>query len=385
VSEGQPGERGRTDVGRAVASCADAFLSGPAAGPGVSSPLGLWLLLAVTAPLALADDLAELEVALGMPVDDAARAAADLLADPHPAVAAAVAVWSDPARLLPGHAAWTPPPDVERGPLPSQAGLDHWASRHTGGLVRRFPVQVDPATLVVLGSALATRVTWDAPLTAITRGPDRGRLRLEDGDGWQAVVSTEAAGDVAVAAPRTASGLDVLSVVAAPEVPPAAVHRAAHEVLARGRGAALRVAGDGHAWTLDERVELRAAHGSEVETWTTVLSAWSLESDHDLTAAPGVAALFRAVEQRWFPPAARPLVGVARQRAVASLSREGFDAAAVTGMALRAGSAPPSTREVLVREVSLRIDRPHAVVAAVAADAPGPWAGVPVFSAWVVP
>jgi len=73
----------------------------------------------------------------------------------------------------------------------------------------------------------------------------------------------------------------------------------------------------------------------------------------------------------------------AKQAAVASYSRTGFKAAAVTAVGVRAAGMP-SFHEVLVRRVELRFNRPYAVLACAARDdGPSAWRGVPVFSAWI--
>ena len=132
---------------------------------GVASPLGLWLLLALLAPATTGAARERLEAELGTTADDAAARAAALLAVAHPAVHAAVAVWDLPVFLGPAFAAWATglPATVERGDVPSQAEADAWADAHTGGLVRRFPVEITPLTATVLASALATDVSWQDP------------------------------------------------------------------------------------------------------------------------------------------------------------------------------------------------------------------------------
>ena len=77
---------------------------------------------------------------------------------------------------------------------------------------------------------------------------------------------------------------------------------------------------------------------------------------------------------------------------MARYHRFGFEAAAVTAMALRASAVAPGRKLAVVREATLRFARPYAVVA-VARDrswstdqqkwTAGPWHGVPVFCAWV--
>jgi hypothetical protein len=82
-------------------------------------------------------------------------------------------------------------------------------------------------------------------------------------------------------------------------------------------------------------------------------------------------------------PEDQPVSFEARQSAVASYTRTGFKAAAVTAVGLRAAPLP-QFHEVLVRRVELRFNRPYAVLACCALDGgPEAWRGVPVFSAWV--
>src|SRR5215475_3534678 len=131
----------------------------------VASPLGAWLLLALAAPASTGEDRATLTEVLGCDVDAAARAAAELLADPHPLVAAAAAAWT--AHGYTGTADfqrwWADlPASVTTGDLPSQGELDRWAREHTFGLIGRFPVDTNLA-LLVLATALAAKVSWLMP------------------------------------------------------------------------------------------------------------------------------------------------------------------------------------------------------------------------------
>src|SRR5262249_36485030 len=70
----------------------------------------------------------------------------------------------------------------------------------------------------------------------------------------------------------------------------------------------------------------------------------------------------------------------AKQAAVARYSRVGFEAAAVTGMAMAAGVM--TLRDGGRPVPRLRVGPPSAVGAG-AAQPDGPWHGLPVFSAWV--
>ncbi|MBY8874599.1 hypothetical protein K7640_22480 [Micromonospora sp. PLK6-60] len=370
----------------------------------VASPLGAWLLLALSAPAATGADRDELAGLLGVDVPTAARLATALLADPHPLVASATAVWHRPGSDTDGWRDWraTLPRATATGTLPEQPELDAWAREHSLGLVDRFPLRLEPATLFVLADALATRVSWAQPfqvtpagalgpgsrwarrLSRVLRSPGHGHR------GW--IVSTGRIGDVVVhAAPaRTAgtAGLTVVSVAAAPEVAPPEVLATAYELSA---GAATSAGpagarslfdlplGDSPLWTLrEEPVRTRAAGGRE-ERHEAVLPCWSATDNHDLTVdGLGFGTATRALGALLDAPA--PQVA-ARQAAAARYSRYGFEAAAVTAM-MGTVSLPP---EGVARTAELRFGHPYAVVAVATddrPDGPGPWHGLPVFSAW---
>ena len=235
----------------------------------VASPLGLWLLLALVGPATEGAARRDLEAVLGTTVDDAAARARTLLSEPHPAVSAVAAVWD--RKLGPAFDEWAQsmPDVVERGPIPNQAQADAWARARTNGMIDEFPLQIDELTRLVLASALAADITWATPLgTTDDLGGEFGSAinrALTLDFGTQLIAETDAAGMVAVAAPRASSALDVLSVIAAPDVMPADVDTAAHQVAAMLRGderAAREVPveelADGHAWTVTDRREHRA-------------------------------------------------------------------------------------------------------------------------------
>lgn len=371
-------------ISRAVSAYADELVA-LLDGPGVCSPLGAWLLLALAAEQAEEADRVALEQVVGVSADESAAAAGRLLADPPDAVRAAAALWADPDRLADSFAAWRTPDPVERAPLPTPAEADRWAAERTDGLISTFPLAITPLSRIVLTSALATRITWAAPLHDL----GDGWLGTDDVLAEHAIVETDAAGPVAVVLPRSGSGLAVLSVIADPAVAPVAVLRAAHEVAGRLAEEGLRsvdVVADGHAWSLTERHERRAVFAEIVQEWSARVPRWRLTSEHDLGTAPGfptaIGSLLRHVSA-----AEQPAEGEAIQSAVAAYTAEGFEAAAISAIGVRAaGLVQP--RDVVVREIEVTLDRPHAVVAVVAdPDLPpdSPWPGVPVFSAWVDP
>ncbi|MFI8805246.1 hypothetical protein [Micromonospora chalcea] len=368
----------------------------------VASPLGAWLLLALTGPAATGETRAALAEALDADPDDAAAEARALLAAPHPMVAAATALWERaPAPEL---AAWRAalPENTERGPLPDQATLDGWARERTGGLIDSFPVDVTPDTLLLLANALATRVSWADPFDTVP-GAELGA-----GSAWSGrlsrvlrtppfghrcwVAATDRAGDVAAHAVPARTGDDgagmlVVSVAAAPDVPAVDVLAAAQELASAaallpdampGRRSLFDLPlGETPLWTLREEPTRTYADDGREERATAVLPCWSAQSRHDLTA-PGFG--FDAAAQ-----ALGELLGLtgprfdAAQSAVARFGRYGFEAAAVTAFG-RATALPP---EGVARVAELRFGHPYAVVAVTTDPAGGPWHALPVYSAWV--
>jgi hypothetical protein len=369
-------------------------------GPGhhVASPLGAWLLLALCAPASQGETRDSLNAVLGCDGADAAELAAGLLSVPHPQVPAAAAVWHQGAASG-TLASWLDglPPQVETGPLTTQAALDDWARRHTFDLIERFPITIDPSVCLVIATALATRVSWERPFDlapASALGPSSPWateldqvLRTPEGPGHeQFVAATQAAGDVAVQAALARRGLLVASVAADPAVPAGDVLAAAYELapaLATGGRVARRSLfdlplGESPLWAISERTAPIKSGAAREELCTAVLPAWTAQSRLDLgdpSLGFGAAADALAPGDPW----------EARQAAMARYSRTGFEAAAVTGLAVTLAMRHPSRG--LVRTAELRFGHPYAVVAVTvdtpgAAD-PGPWHGLPVFSAWV--
>ncbi|GGL96386.1 hypothetical protein [Nakamurella endophytica] len=374
-SDTDPSER-PADLRHAVARYADRLHGGIGTGHHVASPLGAWLLLAVAA--SAEPGAGELAGALGMPPDRAAAHARGLLAAPPTAVAAAAGLWTqlDPDRV--GRWRSRLPATVPVGPVPGQAALDAWAAERTGGLVERFPVQVDATTVLVLATALATRIAWWSPFDtapgAELGGPWAARLRhvlRTPTRGHHCWIGTHpVAGDVAVHG-TTGDGLRVTSVIGAPDVPAAAVLAAAHDAAAGSLPARSLFdlpLGDGPCWTVTQDPT-----GPSGEQCTALLPAWSANSRHDLSRpelgfGAAAAALVPEVD-RW----------TAAQAAVARYGRRGFEAAAVTGMAVMMSARVEQSGPR--RDAVLRFGHPYAVVATVTDR--GPWHGLPVFSAWV--
>lgn len=393
-------ERGterRIDVAAAVRRHA-AYLE--SAGAAVCSPIGTWLLLAHAAPAAIGtQQQVELETALGTDCHTAHRTARKLMASLPAPVSAALAAWSSPrldavdavTAVLDGFVG------ADRGPIPTQAQADAWAARHTEGIIDQFPLTVRPTTLLVLATAVATKVSWPRPYGVRTadrlvRGPAAGFQRvarwLYDGDSVGTTVLVDTGdGPVAAHLARSADGLIVASVIGDPAVPRAAVLAHAHDIASRAAAGALTALswwdvpeGPGAAWIVE------TIQASQHEYGLATLPAWKANADIDLLAAtgvgfgPAVAVLADIIETAL--PEAAPVDVEAKQSAAAAYTRTGFEAAAVTATAIHAASAAVPVRRPC-RVGHVEFSHPYAVVAVCEDRRSDDWTGVPLFSAWV--
>ncbi|RAJ31959.1 serine protease inhibitor [Kitasatospora sp. SolWspMP-SS2h] len=353
----------------------------PGSGAGqVWTALGVWPLLAVLAPGADGPARAELERALGVPAGQAPAAARELLARVAevPGCAAALGLWTAPGVEVepewaagPGAGLWR---RLTGDPAADRAALDAWAADRTGGLVRRMPVEPADAPLV-LASALTVRTGWAEPFREdrgrAAEGPWAGRpfRRLSVSSpglyGRIAVAESAAAGRVTEVRVAGGGEVDVHLVLGAPRAVPGAVVSAGFELVAGAVGRT-PVAGlaDGEPWPGLALESVRASVPGDVGALETV--AFEVRAEQDLLAHAGLFGLRTAAgDGSHFPGISRsvPLrVGQARQAAVAEFGAEGFEAGAVTAVAMtRSGiGAPPGLR---VRRATARYDRPFAFLA----------------------
>jgi hypothetical protein len=374
----------------------------------VSSALGVWLLLAACARAAEGSELAALEETLGCSAREASALLAAFVSAPPPALKAATAIWVRASDATEDLAAWARglPEDVEFGFMPTASEADAWAARKTLDLIRQFPLEIDEQMRIVLASALATRVSWEVAFD-VTRAADElgrssqwaGRVSrlLWDGHpaGHAMIAGTRAAGLVAVHVAVAREDLTVVSVSAAPEVDRAAVVAAALELAVASLGDLDVMAcslydlplGAGHSWEITERsVMAIGGRGPRQRIAGVALPAWEARGELDLMAsdafgtAPALERLRRLIGPRPGDECA------AKQTALASFGRYGFEAAAVTAFGVRASAAFPPGERVVERAAVLRFDHPYAAVAVAGRPGvgdPSGFAGLPLFTAWV--
>ena len=226
-------------------------------------------------------------------------------------------------------------------------------------------MQIDQFTRVVLASALATKVKWEAPFEVVpaaehcgVASPWKGAVSRflwdAEADSRAMIARTDAAGVVAVHCAVAREDLTVVSVSGAPEVDRTAMLAGAYEVAATvcgewGKGACSLFdlpLGAGHSWEISEREVPVFVPEPRIERVAgAALPAWHVEGTLDLTrssafgTATGASMLFAQ------------LIGPrpddecqATQAAVASFTRYGFEAAAVTALGIRTAAAAPARR-----------------------------------------
>ena len=378
----------------------------------VASPLGAWLLLALCAPASTGRRRDELARVLGMDVDSAFSHASHLIDRPHPAVSAAFGAWTAAGLGGPDLARWLSwlPVRTARGPIPTKAELDTWVKRESKGVLERSSVSIHPLIAALLVSVLATKVDWIDPFD-LAPASDLGpwsrwggaltRVLTSSGRDQDAqyIAHDERIGDLAVHIARASGGIDVVSVIADAEVAPGAVLDAAYEIATAlaGEEPIARASlydlplGDTPRWTITEREIESGMAGARLESYRSVLPAWSATSTHILDdPALGFDGTAEAMRQLLGVPDAAVQV---QQAVRARYSRTGFEAAAETSMSFVGMSTGHVQTRARLRTATLRFCHPYALVAVVRVGADydleervvvrRAWGGLPVFSAWV--
>ncbi|WP_329597453.1 serpin family protein [Streptomyces pseudovenezuelae] len=346
----------------------------------VFSAAGVWPLLAFLADGAQGAARAELARVLGVPAEQAAAAARELLAELADAKAldAALGLWTK--RTLEPREEWEAGlPTDAHGVLTGDPALDRremdaWAAKRTGGLIERMPVEVRDDTELVLASALALRTTWQRPFEARpvrpSTGPWQGRtlrgLHRRSVRPDRAGVATAPAGRVTEVKVLGDNGVDVHLLLGDEHMTPGQVLAAGAALLdgtcpvVGGSLLPLGPAGPGL------RVEERPCADPRQPTLEVTTAAFEMRAQHDLLDLHELFGLTAARDGRQghFPGiSASPLaVGSARQSVLARFDALGFEAAAVTAVAA-VGGAPAPPRRYTSTVVTAAFDRPFGFLA----------------------
>ncbi|WP_371499945.1 serpin family protein [Kitasatospora sp. NBC_00374] len=344
----------------------------------VFSAAGLWPLLAALADGAEGPARRELADAVGVPAENAARHAHELLTalDRLPGTAAAIGLWTH--RDLAVSPTWTArlPAHVHQrlAQVDTQQHLDAWAARHTDGQIDRFPVTVDDETALVLAGALAVRTEWIRRFSPRSLWPESGpwadreiaalvrTTRLLD----RLAVAETPAGPVSELRVLGTGGIDVHLLLGEESARPGDVLLAGIDVLARRYP---RVSGEALPYGTPGpgvRVVRQRSFGTK-STLTARAPRFTVGAHHNLLEDAACFGLATASDDsRGHFPGITPgfplAVQSAAQSATATFSAAGFRAAAVSAVAAAVGCAavPPP---YLVRAVEFTVDRPFGFLA----------------------
>ncbi|MCS0602351.1 serpin family protein [Streptomyces sp. LP11] len=346
----------------------------------VFSAAGVWPLLAFLADGAAGPARAELAGALGVPADQAAGAAQELLAALRSvnSLDAALGLWTHQG--LPLREEWRAGlPAGTQGAfgddlVTAQERLDAWAYERTGGLVERMPVSLTRDARLVLAAALALGTTWRQPFAEVPLRPDagpwqgrtlRGLHRRSVRPDRVGVTGTPDGFVTALTVPGD-NGVDVHLVLGEERMTPGQVLTAGVGVVQR----ALPLTGGG-SLPLGHVgpglfVERQPAAEPEPLTLDVRTVAFEVRADHDLPSLAGLFGLTAATDPRYghFPGVSEaPLaLSAARQSALAQFGARGFRAATATAAMAAPGGAPPPYRYETTVVRSL-FDRPFGFLA----------------------
>ncbi|MET8451784.1 serpin family protein [Streptomyces sp. NPDC005209] len=345
----------------------------------VFSAAGVWPLLAFLADGAAGPARAELSQALGLPAEQAAGAARELLAGMGAAqgLDTALGLWTKRTLQLRGE--WEAGlPAQAHGVLTGDVGadreaLDAWAVKRTGGLIDRMPVGLTEDTEMVLASALALRTRWlrpfhEVPLeTAYEPWATTERLGLRRSTAVLDRIGVAGTPDGFVTELKVlgSNALDVHLLLGEEGMTPGQVLGAGVGILA-GRHAVLPGTrlpyGDVGPGLRVEKVRSTVPEPPSLDV-TTV--AYDMKASHDLLMLHQLFGLTTArdTSRGHFPGvSAYPLaVGSAEQNTMAKFGALGFEAAAVTAFGM-AGAGAPEPRYVTTR-ISAAFDRPFGFLA----------------------
>lgn len=333
-------------------------------GDTVVSGAGLWPLLAVLAGAASGQARDELASAVGVPAEQAHAAGLDMLKslDTSREVSTAIGAWVRPGLIL--REEWVRSmPAGTVGELGDPAALDAWAREQTRGLIEKFPVPITAETELALATALLARTRWASPFDEILYTPETGPWQGHRGPGLYRTSPPDSSvsilgNDVTRVIVRGKGDLDVHLLIGSDPRHGVAVGLAAL---------------DG---TADVRTELPVGTTapclsvSRLETYgggdsvVLKLPPFEIDTEHDLTQLASLFGLSTAMDypgSSFGGLAADPLVlDAAGQNVMARFDSAGFEAAAVTAVAIAPGGLPQKTWSTIT---SVSIDRPFGFLA----------------------
>jgi hypothetical protein len=341
-----------------------------------ASPLGSWMLLASLATSTdfstTPDRKAEIENALGMTVEEAGEHVAELRQNK--ALNYVSQVWYQTQGLadFPVVNEWINRNTLEpaEASIPSQGVLDAWASEHTHGLIKQFPMDVDPdSTMFMMANVIYSKLVWEKAFNPALDETMSEAWNVEEVLHSNHLISQfyQVDGKMFISTIVKADNNHEQVRVVLPlygDLHDSTLINVAYRILAGDDVKELAAVDVADEPGILSRITRFGANGHKQDT---LIPAWEAESTHDLFSSPvfgytPLAEAFTAgAEEEWGAQAA--------QSVVAKFEAKGFEAAAVTAFSvLRSASMPQGMRVVL----DVKYGRKFAFVSTVD--------GIPVFS-----
>lgn len=345
----------------------------------VTSSLAPWMLAALAADTATAEERVAIEQQLGMTQPEAATAVRTLLEEGPASLRSALAFWRSAALRGDELARFEAglPAATAKGPVPSQAEADAWTATATEGLIKKFPLDLRKPSLAVLAAAIVAKVSWAKRLDRVI--PPKNAL------GLSRMLSAEMSGiypspigplGVALNRSKPDQAIEVYSVIGAPELARPELVREAMRLVAQISAQ--------EATPLD-----REALPDEGSYWKKLeghndfahVPAFELRTEtFDILTLPGVAETAQAFLHFIKRVAGTDRLEVeAKMSAIARYDRDGFEASAVAAMQVMVTGIHVDRRPTKPI-LGLHFGHPHVVIA-VSTDPR--YRGLPLFAAWV--
>lgn len=376
----------------------------------IASPLGAWVLLALTAGAGIESysvkERSNLEGILGETLETAFSSAIKLLKYAPKEVRLVAASWvKDKFSAREDVGKWLNEllkfdAVSSKAYLPSQAEVDEWAAKETLDLIKAFPVDMtDEDLMFVLATAIVTKIGWVEPFKEIEDVQEMNSWGQESvlfsNHTHETFLFEEPDGIFCVHFKMSDTEEDfklkVISVIGPDDVSATRVAKLANQVAADFESYKARKLSlfdidinSNLSYLKIEEIE-KVTMANNTENISTFIPAWDADSDLDITELGFVDAAKGITRDPYFDVKAT-------QVAVASYNKKGFEAAAISAMSIRAASLPPRPELRLTRSAKVYFSHEYAVVALVGKpylrekdinNEDTIWQNIPAFVAWV--
>lgn len=376
----------------------------------IASPLGSWVLLALTsgagAKTYSSEEREKLESILGDTLENAFTSALKLLNNTPEDIKLRAASWvkknfsnrEDVSQWLDELL------KIEgvnpKNYLPSQKEADDWATVATLDLIKKFPIDMTNNDLVfVLTTVIATKITWNEPFKEaknISEMSSWGQKKVLESNVYEETFLIEENNNIFCVHAKDSGTEDpfklkVISVIGPDNISSRKLAKLANNIAAnfddyRNRKLNLFDINLGKKFSYLKITEFeKEATDKDTQSITTFLPAWDAESVFDITE-------FGFIDSAKGITRSPDFEAKALQVAIASYNKKGFEAAAISSLYMVVTGMPPRPKRRLVRHANVYFSHSYAVVAVTTKPFFNKkdinkecaiWQNLPVFVAWV--